>query len=112
METALSSETSKQTYFPTRCKNTDNYLLINNLLYSDGSYHSKWIDTEVNIMDPSRKVHYLNAGSTKHHNLVVGADVLYSRISGFEFYPKARFLGCTSLLSLSASRKIHNSIFE
>ena len=64
-------------------------------------------------MDTNRKVHYLNAGSTKHLSLFVGADdVLYSRISGFEFFPKARFLGCTSLPSLSASRQIHDSIFE
>jgi hypothetical protein len=77
METALSSETSKQTYFPTRYKNTDTYFLIKNLLYSDGSYHSKRTDTEVNIMDPNWKVHYLNAGSTKNCNLLVGADVLY-----------------------------------
>jgi hypothetical protein len=108
METALSSETSKQTYFPIRCKNTDTYLLIKNLLYSNGSYHSKRIDREVNIMDPNRKVRYLNAGSTKHRNLVVGDDALYSRISGFELYPKVRFLGCTSLLWLSASRQIHD----
>jgi len=59
-----------------RHKNTDTYLLIKNLLYSDGSYHSKRIDTEVNIVDANWKVHYLNAGGTKHRNLVVGADVL------------------------------------
>jgi len=112
METATSSETSNQTYFLIQCKNTETYLLIKNLLYSDGSYHSKRIDTEVNIMDPRRMVHYLNDGNTKHRNLVAGADVLYSRISGFDLYPKAKVLGCTSLLSLSASRQIHDSIFE
>jgi hypothetical protein len=63
-------------------------------------------------MDPNRKVHYLNAGSTKHSNLVVGADVLCSRIGGFDVYTEASFPGCTSLLSFSASRQIHGSIFE
>ena len=95
-----------------RHKNTDTYLLIKNLLYSDGSYHSKWIDTEVNIVDANRKVHHLNAGSNKHSNLVVGANVFCSRISVFDLYTKERFLCCTSLLSLSASRQIHDSIFE
>jgi len=45
-------------------------------------------------------------------NLVVGADVLYPTIRGFDLYPKEGFLGCTSLLSLIASRQIHDSIFE